>query len=108
MGNCYGGNQVPIPPGYTYGLPPASYPYASAPIIDADPITPGIQSTPGVVTPVGPPRVAGYPAGIAPPIPSLAPVGSIGPIGTTTTYQTNVTNVGLINPNSGIGIGIPL
>ncbi len=27
--------------------------------IDADPITPGIQTRPGVVTPVGPPRVVG-------------------------------------------------
>jgi hypothetical protein len=30
-------------------------------VIDADPITPGIQSQPGVVTPVGPPRVVGGP-----------------------------------------------
>lgn len=30
-------------------------------VVDADPITPGIQSTPGVVTPVGPPRIAGGP-----------------------------------------------
>lgn len=34
-------------------------PVYSSPLVDADPITPGIQSTPGVVTPVGPPRVVG-------------------------------------------------
>jgi hypothetical protein len=33
-------------------------------IIDADPITPGIQSQPGVVTPVGPPRIVSGPGAI--------------------------------------------
>lgn len=52
-------------------------------IIDADPITPGIQSTPGVVTPVGPPTVlpGGYggPVGIGGPVGFGRPIG--GPIG---------------------------
>jgi hypothetical protein len=30
-------------------------------VIDADPITPGIQAQPGIVRPVGPPRVVGGP-----------------------------------------------
>lgn len=32
-------------------------------IIDADPITPGIQSTPGIVTPVGPSTISGIAGG---------------------------------------------
>lgn len=40
-------------------------------VVDADPITPGIQSTPGVVTPVGPPRV----------VPGGAVGGPIGGVG---------------------------
>lgn len=58
MGNagCYGCGGVPVgTPIVTGGLAPM----ATGPIIDADPITPGIQATPGVVTPVGPPRVVG-------------------------------------------------
>lgn len=38
--------------------------FAGQPIIDADPITPGIQATPGVVTPVGPPVVVSGGAGM--------------------------------------------
>lgn len=54
MGNCYGGaNNVPA----GYGAPYA--PGYGAGVVDADPITPGIQSNPGVVTPVGPPQVVG-------------------------------------------------
>lgn len=34
-------------------------------VIDADPITPGIQSQPGVVTPIGPPRVVSGPGAIS-------------------------------------------
>lgn len=52
MGNCYGGSSVPGAYSYGTGVPMAG-------AIDADPITPGIQSTPGVVTPVGPPQVVG-------------------------------------------------
>jgi hypothetical protein len=33
-------------------------------VIDADPITPGIQSQPGVVTPIGPPRIVSGPGAI--------------------------------------------
>ena len=33
-------------------------------IVDADPITPGIQAQPGVVTPTGPPRVVGGPGAV--------------------------------------------
>ena len=33
-------------------------------VIDADPITPGIQAQPGVVTPTGPPRVVGGPGAV--------------------------------------------
>lgn len=40
-------------------------------VVDADPITPGIQSTPGVVTPVGPPRIAGGPGFIGGPGPII-------------------------------------
>jgi hypothetical protein len=36
----------------------------SASVIDADPITPGIQSQPGIVTPVGPPVIVGGPGAI--------------------------------------------
>lgn len=55
MGNCYGGSTVPG--SYAYGNG-AQY-AAGYGAVDADPITPGIQSTPGVVTPVGPPQVVG-------------------------------------------------
>ena len=34
-------------------------------VVDADPVTPGIQAQPGVVTPTGPPRVVGAPGAIA-------------------------------------------
>jgi hypothetical protein len=37
---------------------------AAGGVIDADPITPGIQSQPGVVTPIGPPRVVSGPGAI--------------------------------------------
>lgn len=34
-------------------------------MVDADPITPGIQAQPGIVTAVGPPRVVGGPGFVA-------------------------------------------
>ena len=75
MGNagCYGCGGVPVgAPIVTGGMGPM----ATGPMIDADPITPGIQATPGVVTPVGPPRIVG---GGPTPIP---PIGMRpGPIG---------------------------
>jgi hypothetical protein len=43
---------------------------AAGGVVDADPITPGIQSQPGVVTPIGPPRVISGPGAIG--------VGNIG------------------------------
>lgn len=100
MGTCYG-SQMPVGAGYSYGSGPGSYAYGAGPLIDADPITPGIQTTPGVVTPVGPPRVAGLAGGVVPPY-----GGSIGPIGATT-YQTTAPGFGAISPSSGIGIGVP-
>ena len=59
---CYGCGGVPVatPLVTTTGIAPLP----TGPLIDADPITPGIQANPGVVTPVGPPRVVGG----APPI----------------------------------------
>lgn len=44
-------------------------------VVDADPITPGIQSQPGVVTPTGPPRV------VSGPRPTVGTIGAIGPVG---------------------------
>ena len=44
-------------PGYGYGS------VVGGPIIDADPITPGIQGTPGVVTQVGPSTISGIAPG---------------------------------------------
>jgi hypothetical protein len=62
---CYGcgGVPVPVPVGTGIGM--------GGGVIDADPITPGIQATPGVVTPIGPPRVVsgGAPIGIRTPGP---------------------------------------
>lgn len=74
---CYGCGGVPVPvpvnTGYGYGG-----------VVDADPITPGIQAQPGVVTPVGPPRVVGgAPVG----------VGYGGPVG-----------IGYGGP---VGVGVP-
>ena len=57
---------TPPPPIYTTRV--VAPPVYSAPVLDADPITPGIQSTPGVVTPVGPPRVVGGGPGFGGPI----------------------------------------
>ena len=34
-------------------------------MVDADPITPGIQGQPGIVTAVGPPRIVGGPGFVA-------------------------------------------
>lgn len=72
MGNagCYGCGGVPVAAPIVTGVGIA--PIATGPIIDADPITPGIQATPGVVTPVGPARVVG---GAPPIIPPISPVG---------------------------------
>lgn len=58
--------------GYGYGYPPR---YGG--VIDADPITPGIQSTPGIVTPVGPPTIAG---GYAP-LPYRPAFGGVSTVG---------------------------
>jgi hypothetical protein len=75
---CYGCGGVPVPvAGYGTG-------YGVGGVIDADPITPGIQARPGVVTPVGPPRVVG----------GGAPIGIGGPIG-----------IGAPRPIGGIGFG---
>lgn len=83
MGNCYGGSSVPG----SYGYGGAGVPYAAGyGAVDADPITPGIQSTPGVVTPVGPPQVVSGPG-----------IGSIGTPG-----------IGIgTGPIPGVGIGSP-
>jgi hypothetical protein len=79
---CYGCGGVPVPVAYGTGYN-TGY---GATVIDADPITPGIQATPGVVTPVGPPRVVGGGAPIG--------LGIGGPIG-----------VGVQRPIGGIGYG---
>lgn len=39
--------------------------FGGAGVVDADPITPGIQSQPGIVTPTGPPRIVGGPGAVA-------------------------------------------
>lgn len=77
---CYGCGGVPVPVPMGTGIGGA--------VIDADPITPGIQATPGVVTPIGPPRVVN---GGGPRI--GAPIS--GPIG-----------VGVSRPVGGIGLGV--
>lgn len=99
--------------GYGYGYS-QGYGYRSAVggVIDADPITPGIQSTPGVVTPVGPPRVVGgspYPgiSNFAPPVATYAP-----PIASTyqSTYAPVVTQPfvpPIVAPTIGTTIGGP-
>lgn len=121
MGNCYGAGTVPYGSSYPYGAGPGSYrsyAYGSGypPIIDADPITPGIQSASGVYTTLGPPRIAG---GVMPPVGVVPPMGPIG--ATTTTYQQGFgispgsgVTVGVppmqtygINPNSGVAVGVP-
>ena len=97
MGNCYGTGNIPANYGgygSTYG---AGYGYAPGAVgyggvVDADPITPGIQSTPGVVTPVGPPRITGVGGGVG--------IGGLG-----TTYTPGF---GGISPSSGVAIGGPV
>ena len=73
---CYGCGGVPVATPYPVptrvntntNVAPvgAPGPVAYGGVVDADPITPGIQSRPGVVTPVGPPRVVGGPGVGAP------------------------------------------
>jgi hypothetical protein len=86
---CYGCGGVPVPVAYGTG-----YGTGYGGVIDADPITPGIQATPGVVTPVGPPRVVGGGAPIGVGIGGPVGVGIGGPIG-----------VGVQRPIGGIGFG---
>ena len=57
-----------VAPPPVYATRVVAPPVYSSPIVDADPITPGIQSTPGVVTPVGPPRVVGGGPGFGGPV----------------------------------------
>ena len=75
-GACGGCGGIPVPVPYPIGTGVGAPIYAPPPVVattryipqpvftgvvDADPITPGIQSTPGVVRAVGPPRVTGGP-----------------------------------------------
>ena len=67
---------APPPVVTTRVMPPPIY----SGVVDADPITPGIQSTPGVVTPIGPPRVVpGGPGFIGGPGPMIGGPGFGGP-----------------------------
>lgn len=68
MGNigCLGCGGVPVPTPYpvaTKIIPATATSNGSSPIyggvVDADPITPGIQRNPGIVLPVGPSTVVG-------------------------------------------------
>ena len=78
MGGCHGCGGIPIANPYPSPLPvqplnggvsavapisprPFTPGYAVGGIVDADPITPGIQARPGVVTPVGPSRITSGP-----------------------------------------------
>ena len=84
MGGCYGCGGIPIATPYPSPLavqplgvsavapvapvgPVYQRPLGFGGVVDADPITPGIQSRPGVVTPIGPPRIAGPAIGAAGP-----------------------------------------
>ena len=74
-------------------------------VVDADPITPGVQAQPGVVTPVGPPRVVGGPQQGA----FGGPIGSgfgAGGFNTTRTVTTNVT--GGLPIGGGLPVGVAL
>lgn len=87
MGGCYNQPYGAYGPGYGYGgqYGPQygpQYGYGGG-MIDADPITPGIQSTPGIVTPVGPSMVSGvgypgYPGYSGYPGSALPPVSTFG------------------------------
>ena len=48
-------------PGFGSGYAGMGFRTSGVGMIDADPITPGIQAQPGIVTPTGPPRIVGGP-----------------------------------------------
>ena len=80
MGGCCASGAYGSYPaaGYNYGVGYGSGYYGSGyggygGLVDADPITPGIQSTPGIVTPVGPPTIAGVSTYGPPAISSYVP-----------------------------------
>ena len=87
-------------------------------VIDADPITPGIQSQPGIVTPTGPPRLVGGPAfgGVGGAVSgafggnvltsTVGPMGGVGTFGGATTLGglTNVSTFGGVSTLAGNGL----
>ena len=96
MGGCCASGAYGSYPaaGYNYGVGYGSGYYGSGyggygGLVDADPITPGIQSTPGIVTPVGPPTIAGV-STYAPPAIStyVPPVATYAP--PVSTFATSV------------------
>lgn len=100
---------IPGQPGFVPGQPgffPGAVGVAGG-VVDADPITPGIQAQPGVVTPVGPPRFVGGAqqgaiGGIGGPIGS----GVVGGFNTTTRTVTTGLAGGLpIGGGYPVGIG---
>lgn len=66
-------------------------------MVDADPITPGIQAQPGIVTPVGPPRVVGGPG--------FAAGGMTGGLMTSGLMTSGVMQSGVMNSGyRGVGV----
>lgn len=102
MGNagCYGCGGIPV------GAPIGMAPLATGPIIDADPITPGIQANPGVVTPVGPPRVVGGgPVGFRPNPVGFGGFGAVDADPITPGIQSRPGVVTAVGPSRAVGGG---